>query len=612
MEPSPSFVYPTLPPHCIRVLELHPGRSDMPLSCSIVVQKITAKPYEAISYVWGDPTPTNSINCFDGAQEGILGIGANLTKALVTFRLIDRPRRIWVDALSINQEDLTERQSQVRLIGKVFSDAECVLCWLGDFNDLEDGEFRARLATNFLRNFNRKPQEHLQVAYQLLFSENCIAEWKPTVLASWRAVKELFDLEYFHRVWVIQEVGVARHARMFWGSSQVWLDWTEVAAFSGYMDAKGASIVNHLQLKSWMANHVTLVWDMTAEGHPIYSFVEVLHWARVHQCTDPRDRIYGLLSHPSAIVNGSLLIEPSYRISTSQAYTDLAVNVIEQTNSLQTLALVDHGEDSGQIVLPTWVPDWQAVNLVAPLRSPTKAAAETDDSISVTQSKSRTVLKCHGIHIDAVYSMSDMMDPTEFTITNFEREIQKKNPFFIDHFWKQIVAISGMPPASMEQLANSLSFVLTGGYRDDVPTTEAGILEQQRADFASYILEFERIRPSNYTGGFMASLSSRDREWIESLAETGSAGQFIQDMTWTCMCRKVFQTAKGHIGLGPRTVKEGDVCVVLRGAVYPMILRGCDGYFELVGPALLYGFMNGEVVQSCSNGRLVQREFQII
>lgn len=612
MEHTPRFVYSAIPAHCIRVLNLHPSPYDAPLSCDIEVQELTGKPYDALSYVWGDPTPTDSIECLDDSCKGIVGITANLAKALIAFRLVDRIRRIWVDALCINQEDLTERQSQVRLMGKVFNNAQCVLCWLGNFNDLKTEECRARLAIDFLRNFNTKPLEYLHTAQQHLLFENGTTESKSTVLASWLAIKQLFDLEYFHRVWVIQEVGLARHARMFWGNSEVWLDWVEVEAFASFMDAKGASIVNHLQLKSWMANHVTLVWKTTAGGQPVFSFVEVLHWARVHRSSDPRDFIYGLLSHPSSTVKGSLLIEPNYRISTSGVYTNLALNVIKRTDSLQILAFVDHGEDSNRTVLPTWVPDWQAINLVAPLRTSTQAAEETSESISFAQFGARTVLKCNGVLVGTVCALSNMINPSELTVTCLEKEMQKKNPFLIQHFWNKVMSKPGMPTASTEQFLKSLSFVLTGCHRDDVPVTESNILEQQLADLAAYILEFERILPSDDPGGFLANLSAGDRSWLESIARQGSATQFIQDMTWTSMCRKVFRTSDGHIGLGHRTMKEDDVCVVLQGSVYPLVLRRCDHYFELVGPALLYGFMDGEADRLRLDGKLFHQEFNII
>lgn len=606
------YVYTALPPQCIRVLELHPGPSDTALACRVVVQQVADKPYEAISYVWGDPTPAATIKCIDNTPDGEIGVGANLAAALVVFRLPDRPRRIWVDALCINQADRIERQAQVRLMGAVYSNAKSVLCWLGEFSQLEDGESTARLAIEFLRCVNSQPEEYLRTAHKHLHFGDDTGDTKATMLAPWLAIKELFDLKYFHRAWIIQEVGLARHARLFWGGNDVWVDWDEVATFSGFMDANGAWLVNHLQLKSWMANHINLVWTTNAAGEPVYSFVEVLHWARVHRSTDPRDYIYALLSHPSATVNGSLLVQPNYAISTAQAYTGLAVNVIKQTNSLQILLFVDHSTDPSCEVLPSWVPDWHAVNLVAPLRSPTHAAAETDNSITFAQSGTKMVLKCRGVIVDTLRLMSDMIDPNELTVKSLEKEMQKKIPFLIDHIWNKTVAVPGMPLVSPEQLLSSLSFVLTGGYRNEAAAVAGDSLEQLRAGFAAFVLEFERIRPSNHPGGFVASLPTEDRNVVEVMAAAGSAAQFIQDMTWTSMCRKVFRTASGHVGLGPRIMREGDICAVLLGAVYPIILRGCDGYFLLVGPALLHGFMNGEAEELCSNKILLEKDFLII
>jgi hypothetical protein len=439
-----------------------------------------------------------------------------------------------------------------------------------------------------------------------------MADIEGPLLKSWLAIKKLFDIEYFHRAWIIQEVGLARHARFFWGTQDVWLDWTEVAAFCSFMDANGASVINYLQLKSWVANHINLVWATDASGRPRHSFVEVLHWARVHRSTDPRDFVYALLSHPSAKVNGSLLIQPNYTITPAQAYIELALNVIERTNSLQILAFVDHHEEPGVLILPTWVPDWHALNLVAPLRCPTQGATATDSSISIAESEKGRILKCRGVFIDTLRTMSDMIEPSGLIITTLEKEMQKKIPFLIDHIWKNAVVESEIPLASLGELLASLSLVLTGGYLKGSDSTSGENQKQQQSDFAAFVLEFERIRLHDHSDRFFTSLSPEEKALVQTMAARGSAHQFVQDMTWTSMCRKVFRTAKGHIGLGPRIMREGDVCVVLLGAVYPMVLRRCDGYFQLVGPALLYGFMNGEAEKLCRIGTLLEQRFEII
>ncbi|KAE9376013.1 HET domain protein [Stipitochalara longipes BDJ] len=594
----PRYPYKSLAPQYIRILELHPGPIDAPLVCNILTQQIDGNPYDALSYVWGDPTPVALVKCIDEADEGELGIGHGLAQALIAFRLPKHTRCIWIDALCINQNDVVERQSQVRLMGAVYGNAKYVLCWLGPFNDQDgDEESRARLAIRFLRGFNDNPDGYLQAARDHLHSGEDIEETSGQLLKSWLAIKVLFDLEYFHRAWIIQEVGLAQHARFFWGRQDVWLDWREVATFCSFMDANGASVINALQLKSWVANHINLVWATYSDGKPVHTFVEVLHWARVHRSTDPRDYIYALLSHPSAKVDGKLLVQPNYTITHAQAYIELALNVIERTNSLQILAFVDHHEEAGLLGLPTWVPDWHALNLVAPLRCPTHATSPTADSFSFMKSGNGVVLKCHGIFVDTLRTMSNMVEPSELTVTTLEKEMKKRIPFLIDHIWTKTVVEPGIPLASVGEFLASLSLVLTGGYRDDLDSTSGERQEQQRSDFAAWILEYERIKLPGHSDGFYLSLPPEDKDLVDDMAAKGSAHQFIQDMTWTSMCRKVFRTDAGHIGLGPRIMKEDDVCVVVRGAAYPLILRRCDGSFQLIGPALLYGFMSGEAEQ---------------
>jgi hypothetical protein len=607
------YPYTSLPSQCIRVLELHPGPSEASLECGVVIQKIDGKPYEALSYVWGDPTAVTFVKCTDQANEGYLGVGLFLSKALFSFRLPTQTRRIWVDALCINQKDIAERQSQVRLMGAVYGTAAHVLCWLGPFPDQKDAEARAKHTVSFLRRFNTSPREHLRAAHQHLHFGEDVAETPDDValLDSWLGIKELFDIEYFHRAWIIQEVGLARLARFYWGAQDVWLDWNEIAAFSSFMDANGASIINHLGLKSWVANHINLVWANDESGKPLHNFVEVLHWARVHRSTDPRDYIYALLSHSSASLDGKLIVQPNYRITTEEAYTKLAVNVIKRTNSLHILAFVDHHEEVG-MVLPSWVPDWHALNLVAPLRCPTKAASEMDSSFSIVESEKGMALKCHGFLIDTIQAMSNMFDPSELTVTTLEKEEQKKIPFLIDHIWEKTVVEPEIQLRYSGELLTSLSLVLTGGYRNYSDSTTGETQEKQNADLAALILEYERIRPPDHSDGFLAGLSSEDTSLIQTMADRGSAHQFVQDMTWTSMCRKVFRTAEGQVGLGPRIMRKDDICVVLLGAVYPMVLRRSERGLRLIGPALLYGFMNGEAEKLCGDGKLQEEDFEII
>ena len=84
-------------------------------------------PYEALSYVWGYTTGDHEITC-DGAP---LLVISNCLDALRHIRLRRNVRRLWVDAICIDQSSLPERNQQVRMMGTIYASAQKVLIWLG-------------------------------------------------------------------------------------------------------------------------------------------------------------------------------------------------------------------------------------------------------------------------------------------------------------------------------------------------------------------------------------------------------------------------------------------------------------------------------------------------
>ena len=117
--------------HSIRILTLSPSPDrSAPLVGTLSEQDLdsgTSDTYEAISYVWGNPSRRAEITC-NGLP---LRITQSIHDALVRVRLADRPRRLWADQICINQDDLAERSQQVELMNLVYKNAEQVLVWLG-------------------------------------------------------------------------------------------------------------------------------------------------------------------------------------------------------------------------------------------------------------------------------------------------------------------------------------------------------------------------------------------------------------------------------------------------------------------------------------------------
>lgn len=79
--------------------------------------------------------------CSDGEIKSILRIGPNLYNALLHLRYHPKvnpnPRKLWVDRVCIDHEDLQERASQVLLMRSIYRRCQRTLMWLGQ----EDTKF---------------------------------------------------------------------------------------------------------------------------------------------------------------------------------------------------------------------------------------------------------------------------------------------------------------------------------------------------------------------------------------------------------------------------------------------------------------------------------------
>jgi hypothetical protein len=140
-----------LPEGTIRLLSLLPHEdTNAPIQCRLFNYHLkgSSKPthlYEALSYVWGDPTDRQPISI----NEYELLITTNLHTALLHLRVPFLERIFWVDAICINQADDAEKGEQIRYMAEIYSKASRVVVWLGGpENDGEGALEDIRLVAN--------------------------------------------------------------------------------------------------------------------------------------------------------------------------------------------------------------------------------------------------------------------------------------------------------------------------------------------------------------------------------------------------------------------------------------------------------------------------------
>ena len=104
------------------------------------VRELLSDPqYRHLYVLLGATLPEGSIFC-DGLE---MTVGGELFSALEWMRDETETRRLWVDALCINQNDMQERNEHVKVMGSIYANASVVRVWLGNEIGVEEDAFRA-------------------------------------------------------------------------------------------------------------------------------------------------------------------------------------------------------------------------------------------------------------------------------------------------------------------------------------------------------------------------------------------------------------------------------------------------------------------------------------
>jgi hypothetical protein len=154
-------------------------------------------PYTALSYAWGENIPYNDIllnrHSFPVAQN----LWSFLTQMTANE---DFTTLFWVDAICIDQTNVQERNHQVQMMRQIYSSAESVLVWLGE----PDTTGVCNVAMDYL-----SAREPLRVGYTS-FRRFWTRRQASAVLA-------LCHQSYWTRIWIVQEVLLAKQIVIHYG-----------------------------------------------------------------------------------------------------------------------------------------------------------------------------------------------------------------------------------------------------------------------------------------------------------------------------------------------------------------------------------------------------------
>jgi hypothetical protein len=287
-----------------------------------VIPLTESEPFDALSYVWGDPSVKDGSMICNGHQ---IDITYNLWAALSQIWRIWPEKKLWVDAICINQNDIPERNQQVTMMGAIYSIAQCVVVWLGESTEKSNQLFE------LLESIKNEPDS----------AENTVSN-KNEVL-----FYEILSRSWFERVWTLQEIQLARKALVCCGSRH--------SDFQIFL--QGVRIHNKEQLKE----------DPTCGGGQIYvpilptsnedlTLFPQLAQTMDRKASDPRDKFYSLLSLlPKELYD---FIEADYSLSIEEAIiwaSRICIELDEETGCLVDAGLENQRDKS----LPSWALDWR-------------------------------------------------------------------------------------------------------------------------------------------------------------------------------------------------------------------------------------------------------------
>jgi hypothetical protein len=101
-----------------RLLTLFPGGFHDTIRCNLYPVSLRANPsYIALSYCWGESDTRGEIE-INGQRTCVR---ESLTIALKYLRRSRNDVVVWADAISINQENVDEKEYQIRMMGSIYA-----------------------------------------------------------------------------------------------------------------------------------------------------------------------------------------------------------------------------------------------------------------------------------------------------------------------------------------------------------------------------------------------------------------------------------------------------------------------------------------------------------
>ncbi|KAE8161442.1 heterokaryon incompatibility protein-domain-containing protein [Aspergillus tamarii] len=307
----------------IRLLRLLPNEDKAArVECELIEYTLTDSsgqhPYEALSYVWGRGDEPQSILIGGRAFH----VTRNLHAVLLRLRNHRVARLLWIDAICINQKDDQEKSHQIQLMRTIYGEAWRVIVWLGDEADQSSETLEAIRKAAEDASVDLLPQAY---SHERPDREKYLSSSLALVQRPW-----------FQRIWVLQEVALARDIIVMCGPVEI----------NGYAFVSGLQSLEvlrtaHPKLQGLVQSAYHLIKD--AVFRPSYRFDtrgtqsigELIDMYHTRHASCLHDKVYALLGMCSDDPNTKAL-RPDYELPWNKVFERVIKHIISPDISVQT------------------------------------------------------------------------------------------------------------------------------------------------------------------------------------------------------------------------------------------------------------------------------------
>jgi len=348
-------------------------------------------------------------------------VGKNLEKALRTLREIPEVKngtRVWVDALCINQNDIAEKNVEVKRMGEIYGKADRVISWLGEENQ------QSGLALEYMSTLGQVTQNMEHAAeisrsfYEHVHTDAVIR------------VAQLLQRTYWKRIWIAQEICMGGDksiaicgARRFnmadilaCGKILLQIELKDLVINRGLkLDESDNPETEELQLQDLRSGIVRLRTFRDAKIDSMNPNREVplsnTLWFRIpssSSATNSKDLIYGMMNLLPDQLKAQINVDYSESTQFVDVMTNFASAHISVTNYLHWILHRPHAPFLKFQEWPSWVP-----NLALPFSSahwdwafPHQSNAcpntEAEASFHRDPATGKHILTCRGFRLDTI------------------------------------------------------------------------------------------------------------------------------------------------------------------------------------------------------------------